>query len=484
MNHSTIQTRDLIILGAILLLATVLRTIGLNSPLWHDELATVLTHLRLPWDQMMVGYEMNHHYLYSFQAKVTSELFGESAWSVRLPAMLFGVASVAALWWLVLRISGTGSAHATALLATLSYHHIWFSQNARGYTELMFWSILGLGLFLAGIRKPGMAIWAAFAATLALATFTHLTGLFFFATLGFVWVGWLLARAVSGRALTKAGILYPLAGFAGGLVLSAMSYLPILPGIFANAVEVDEGSAVDLMKEYQNPIWTFLETVSTIGAEGPLALIVLSLSLGLALIGAFHLRKREPLIGFIVFGHIFLTMALLVALGMRVWPRFFFVDIGLLLFLIYEGVRTACIWIGHRIPALQGNLLPLALAGMVAISSVLAFKNYSAPKQDIEGAIRFVEASRNSAEDVYVLGVSAHHAKDYYRADVIVLPMPDDFTVVESSDSPAWLIVPFPARTFRDFATLDRTVEASFDLVRNLPGTLGDGHVLVFHRKN
>ncbi|MCX8954895.1 hypothetical protein OU790_15815, partial [Ruegeria sp. NA] len=53
---------DVVVLLFILLLAAVLRTAGLNAPLWYDEIWTVDTHIRLPWGEMMRDYSMNHHY--------------------------------------------------------------------------------------------------------------------------------------------------------------------------------------------------------------------------------------------------------------------------------------------------------------------------------------------------------------------------------------------------------------------------------------
>ena len=119
--------RDHQILSAILLLAFGLRIWGLNAPLWYDEITTIETHLRLPWDEMMTSYSMNDHYLYSLQAKLFAGLFGEAAWTVRLPAMVFGVGSIAAMWMLAKRVAGVRIAHITALLLALSFHHIWFS---------------------------------------------------------------------------------------------------------------------------------------------------------------------------------------------------------------------------------------------------------------------------------------------------------------------------------------------------------------------
>ena len=75
-------------------------------------------------------------------ANVFVTVLGESAWSIRLPAVLFGVASIPVLYALGERVTGTREALLACAILSVSYHHIWFSQNARGYTMLAFWTIL------------------------------------------------------------------------------------------------------------------------------------------------------------------------------------------------------------------------------------------------------------------------------------------------------------------------------------------------------
>lgn len=68
--------------------------------------------------------------------------FGESGWALRLPAALFGIASVVMVYVLAARyLSRVEAWVATAVIAT-SYHHVWFSQNARGYTLIGFLTLL------------------------------------------------------------------------------------------------------------------------------------------------------------------------------------------------------------------------------------------------------------------------------------------------------------------------------------------------------
>ena len=66
-----LDRNDLAILLFILLLAAVLRSAGLNAPLWYDEIRTVDTHVSLPWNEMMREYSMNHH-VWGFFRTLTS----------------------------------------------------------------------------------------------------------------------------------------------------------------------------------------------------------------------------------------------------------------------------------------------------------------------------------------------------------------------------------------------------------------------------
>ena len=258
---------DMGVLMAILVVALAVRLAGLGAPLWFDEIVTVQTQLRLPWSAMMQSYSMNHHYLFSVEAKLATALFGETIWAIRLPALLFGLGTVAAVWWLARDVAGPRIAHVAALLVALSYHQVWFSQNARGYTELAFFSTLGLIFFLRGMERPARGTWIGFGLALAGAVFTHLTGVFFFAGLGLLWLGALGSRAAAGR-LVPGIVARPLQGVFAAGVLLILLYLPVVPEVIRTIGAVAGTSAVDPMQEYQSPLWSVVEGLrSAIGRE-------------------------------------------------------------------------------------------------------------------------------------------------------------------------------------------------------------------------
>lgn len=470
-------------LAAILALAAALRVPGLNGPLWYDEILTVDTHLRLPWGEMMRAYSMNHHYLHDVFAKASMTVFGDAAWAIRLPAMLLGLGAIAAMWWLALSVAGRGAAHATALLLALSYHHIWFSQNARGYTGLAFFSTVGMILFLRGIERPRPGTWLLYGLMLAAAVFTHLTGAFFFAAQGLIWLAVLVARR--GTPGWRALALWPLAGFALGAVLTVLAYLPILPGILEAARTVSDTSAVDVMQEYQSPLWTVIEAVRTgIGTAGPAVVIAALVALGLASAGALALRGRAPWFAPTVALHIGLTMALLLAVGTRIWPRFFFVDIGFLMLLIVAGVQATSQWLARRMGRSDRgpSVFALAVVAMVLLSGALAARNYRAPKQDLAGAFALAQENRRPGERIYALGPAALAFRDHFGADWGTIDDDASYRAAMAQPGPVTLVVAFPGRMLRRVPALDADLKSGLTLLRRFPGTLGDGAVLVIRR--
>ena len=200
--------------------------------------------------------------------------------------------------------------------------------------------------------------------------------------------------------------------------------------------------------------------------------------------GAVGSHRREPLFAPIVFLHIGLTMLLLLLIGMRIWPRFFFLDIGFLMLLIVLGVQ---VWsgllarlAGGRIAA--GTVFGVGVAAMILISLPLAVRNYTQPKQDLAGAMALVEAERDSGDRVYGVGVVDVMFQGYFETDWGAIRTDEELAAALAEPGPVWLVLSFPSRTFRDIAGLEAAVDAEFEMKAALPGSLGDGVVVVFKR--
>ena len=67
-------------------------------------------------------------------------------------------------------------------MIAFSYYHLWFSQNARGYTGLLFWTLLASWFLVRGMLENRPWLWIGYAIAAALGVYTHLT-------MGFVVIG-------------------------------------------------------------------------------------------------------------------------------------------------------------------------------------------------------------------------------------------------------------------------------------------------------
>jgi 4-amino-4-deoxy-L-arabinose transferase-like glycosyltransferase len=134
-------------------LAAVLRAIGLDGGLWYDEIRTLLDSVCSPLYQILTVFPSNNqHTFYSVLAHFSIGAFGEHAWSLRQPSVVFGAATVPVLYLFAREFVGRTEALLASLLLTAAYHHVWFSQNARGCSALAFFTMLSSWPLLRGLQ--------------------------------------------------------------------------------------------------------------------------------------------------------------------------------------------------------------------------------------------------------------------------------------------------------------------------------------------
>jgi uncharacterized membrane protein len=479
---------DALWLGGILILASVLRVIGLNAGLWYDEIDTLVHYVRPSFYDLATHYpSLNHHVLYSLQAKASILLFGESAWALRLPAFLFGMASIWALWLLAKQVSSTWIARLSALLMAVSYHHIWFSQNARGYTEILFWCLLATYFFIRGWREDDRRCWLPYAACVALAVYTHLSAAFFFAAQGIVYLGLV---ASSARKLTWSAARPAIAMAAGGLV-AFLLLSPLIGDMIRTFSEV-AGPQPEAIREatahWKSPLWMIEEIGRSLSGQNPLLALAGPMALIVIAAGMARVWKREPILPALVLAHIAVTLAIVLGLSFRVWPRYFFVDIGFLCFFLIEGAFAVAAAVAllvrrERVAGLNRDGLGIlfSLAG-VAASCLLLPQNYAHPKQDFIGARNFIESNRGQDSAVLTLGLATMPYAEYYAPQWRAVDSVAGVQAAQRSSREVWLVYSFPPVTEQSDRAVTDYVNRNFQS-RRFPGTLGGGDVLVFRSK-
>jgi 4-amino-4-deoxy-L-arabinose transferase-like glycosyltransferase len=477
----TVSKREIQTLGFILVAGALLRAVGLNSQLWFDEIATLVEFVRQPFAAILSDYSsLNNHMFYTLQAKAATALFGEASWSLRLPAALFGVASIYMIWRLARAVSKPRVALGAATLTAFSYHQIWFSQNARGYTELGFWCLAATLAYLSLLKAPKRASAVALALSVAAALYTHLTAGFFIAALGLHYLGREGARLYRRETIGWV----PFFAFAAGGLIALAAYAPALPSILAQVGGVSETSSVDVMRHYQNPLWSIAEGLRTLGGPPWFGFVAAPVALCALGFGAASLWRRSPAAVIIIGLSILVTFAALAAMSMRVWPRFFFVQFPLLFWLLAEGADAALGALRAQIAALRSPKFDtaayaLGLAIASGLSLLLAAKNYAAPKQDYAGASAYIDAEGGNPGEVAAAGLAAFPYAAYYRSDFLAAAQAEPEKIANSQ----WVIIAFPSRTLRRYPDLAVTLEREFEAPVRFRGTLGDGAILVYRRR-
>jgi mannosyltransferase len=462
---------------ALLAVATIMRLYRLNSGMWLDEILTYINYARLPFPQILKTFDSeNQHFLYSILAHTSFLLFGESAWALRLPAVLFGVGSIAALYLLGCEVSTPREAFLSAALLTFSYHHIWFSQDGRGYTGLLFWAIISSWLLLRGLRETRLLNWLIYGVTAALGIYTHLTMAFLVISHFILVLVVIISSRIKNKAIPKAGITL---GFGLAVILTMVFYSPVFPQIIDAVTHTHNRVA----NAWLVPYWTLLKVINYIKilkidfaafAVGLVAFLIFC-------VGWFsYVRSKPVVLGFLLLPLIIGT-AIVTSTSHYLWPRFFFFLVGFGVLVVIRGVMEFG-YLFNRLLHLSTNYSLRSgtiFCGILILTSALTVPFVYGPKQDYAGALNFIEANRQPGDVVVAIGPTGIPYRDFYDTDWKIVTTIDDLYAFSSQAKRTWLLYTLPSVLKAEYPGLLENVLENFSVMDKFPGTLGEGTIFV-----
>jgi 4-amino-4-deoxy-L-arabinose transferase-like glycosyltransferase len=161
------------LLGLVTLIAIALRALLVNQPVQYDEAYTFIHYASRSLTTILANYSApNNHIFHTLLVAGTCRLFGASLWTLRLPALLAGVLTVPAAFMAARRFFTRNQSLAAAAVIAVTPVFIEYSANGRGYTLIIFFSLLlanFAGLLLEKQTTPALA---AYGLTAALGFFT------------------------------------------------------------------------------------------------------------------------------------------------------------------------------------------------------------------------------------------------------------------------------------------------------------------------
>ena len=465
-----------IALAVLLILAVWLRLHRLDTGLWYDEMLTHVGYMDLSLGQIVSTFgDANNHVLFSLAARASILLFGDSSWAFRLPAALFGIASVGALYVFARQVASPFVALFSVALVTVSYHHIWFSQNARGYTALLFFSLVSSSFLLAALRSNRPYLWAMFAVSGALGAFTHLSFGFLAIAQFAVYVGTEVAVRRDVERQWWVGFAY---GFVPLALLTYVAYALVLPSILGGALL---GSGLqDQRLDWLSPLWALAEIYTALqrGFAGGVVGLAAAAVLGVGLVHFLLVRPALVALFLVPCG---LGFALMTAIGYTLFPRFFFFAMGFAVIFVIGGAVAIAAW-ASRLLGLRGTRalwLPTLACLVIVGASVLSLRYVYAPKQAFDRAIAYIEDNRAPGDVVVALGIADFPFNGYYKKGWPRVDTVAELEAIEATGARTWVVYTMPVHARTVYADVLRHLEERYTPATAFVGTLNGGGVIV-----
>jgi hypothetical protein len=470
------QTIVVAALALITCIGALLRFYQLNNGLWYDEIMTLIGSVRLSINNILTQYPSNNsHPLYSVLAHLSVSVFGEQPWSLRLPAVIFGVASIPMLYRLGTDVTSRFEALLAASILTVSYHHIWFSQNARGYTALLFWVLLTTHLLLQWQRSGSNVALVAYVLAAALGAYTHLTMAFVVFSHALV-CAWIIFRKDKSSDRTRDWIP-PATAFVMSGLLTCLLYAPMLLDVrdfFTNSIP---------RKQVATPLWALREALS--GLEigfGAIGIVILCGAVFCA--GLVSYYKEDRIVPFLFLLPAPVTLVLAVAMGRPIFPRFFFFLAGFGLLILVRGGAAIGSSVAKRFVGLaSGPRVGMATAGLLTLGIVLFSVwslpyGYRHPKQDYQNAVQFIQRNRQKTDRVAVVGTTAAGP----IVDFLGQPWPqingvDELRQLSADGHNVWLVYTFPIYIQASQPELWEVIQNQCEQICRFTGTVAGGDI-------
>jgi mannosyltransferase len=325
---------------------------------------------------------------------------GQSETILRFPSVVFAVLSIPMMYQVGCLCLGRPAGLLGTFLLALNPFHLWYSQEARMYTMVMFFVLGSIYFFLRGIRENTWGVWAGLVIFSTLAYETH----YFALQIALVQFAFILCRfQILHRVFRK------------WIICQGLAFLPLIPWLIAyfsqDVVAIGIGwiKRPTLLAPLQT-LWAFSSNHG--GSLTPIGLLLL----GFLLLWGF--LTHQP-----AYSDHKLFLALWLGLPIMVtWlisqrrpiydPRYLIVVLPAYLVLLAYGVVS----VPHRILKWA---LAITLVAIMASSSIRIYFDPVFLKQNWRGAANYVQSSAQANDVIAVERFEDIAAlKYYYKGDL------------------------------------------------------------------
>ena len=150
-NNNKISIYFWVLLILIILLGSFLRVFELSKQsIWNDEAYTIELVMKSSFTELLIGKKADPGIppIYILFFKIWTDLFGYEKYIVRIPSVIFGIASIYVIFIFAKYLFDTKLALLSAFLLAISPFHIYLSQMVRPYSLVILLSLFALFFFV------------------------------------------------------------------------------------------------------------------------------------------------------------------------------------------------------------------------------------------------------------------------------------------------------------------------------------------------
>ena len=479
------------LLGAITVLALVLRFIAIDSDLWIDEIAPVIMYRDISPLAVVASYvSPNNHLLNTLLVKLVTGVAGEREWAIRLPSVLFGVLTIPVMYWVSRSVMSRFASLGAALLLAVSYHHVFFSQNARGYASYLFFSLLATGFLVRSLDTDRTRTWVGYVAVMVFDFASLLHGGFVFAGHFVVACGALLQRArgggtPSGPLIRRAAIAFVVTGFLG-----LQLYVTMMPQAYVVINRTYASAGAGMPVASRAFATDFISGLSE--GFGPGLLLGAIPILAVGALGFLELVRRKWTLAAALVAPLVLLLGLVALRSLAASPRFFLLGLPLAMLAAVLGVSTLSERFvratgaspsGPRAAWMAGGLL--LVAATLSLTSLPAY--YRTPKQSYRAAIEYARTSRNPG-DLIVPIQNATAGFRFYGAqsglvegrDFVVARSLPALDSLRAGGRPLVIVTTLERGLMLETPAFYRRITDGWSEVKRFPATIHEGEIRIW----
>jgi len=228
-KHHLLRRDILLTLLGLTLFAVFARVGFIHTPMEHDEAYTFSVFAVQPLHLALSDYHFpNNHLFHTLLVHLSYRLLGPAVWAVRLPAFIAGVLLAPLGFLLARRLYGQWAGIVAGAAIASAPVLIDYSVNARGYTLLALFTLLGWIVGLELKQRSNLFWWSLLAVVCAIGIYT-VPVFVYSAAMIFTWLGLTWLCGDDGKSNSRAHFLTGMlvSGLAA-LVLAVIFYLPVI----------------------------------------------------------------------------------------------------------------------------------------------------------------------------------------------------------------------------------------------------------------